>query len=455
MSPLGPSSRRVVQSLRKAEAPMTIPASGQRRIRIRRIPKRSRFNSGGFALAVALFAAALVAVAAFAILFPNPRPLIPGSSGVDETQDQEIQESTDSAVSPAARPVYRHSVIPGGVFTPEELKDALVEDAVAAAHYKDVDAAAIKPAVVKEDRYAYVSYRKDDQIFWTRNKVRLAAGETILTDGTNEIRARCGNCISESPMLPVAEAEAEPDLAELDRLVDESDPGTEPLLAAAVRSVLESPGGALGPGGTGGSGGIGGPGGGPASGFGSGETPSEGGGPGGVGGVGPTGFGGSRRPPTGGPTFFAPGGSGPDGDGTSGSNPPGGDPPGGTPPGSLPPWSGGPGPGGPTDNPGNPFVPPGNPGGPWIPPGIDPPPGYTPPPGGGNPPGSELDPPGGPHDPPPGGPSDPPEGGPEDPTTREVPAEPAAVPEPGLLILMGSGAAAALARKLRRNSKPG
>ena len=106
------------------------------------------------------------------------------------------------------RPIYRLSVVPGGVYTPDELRTVLAQDAIAATHYQGLDPNAVRTETVKQARFAYVSYRKNDQIFWTRNKVRLSEGETVLTDGANEIRARCGNCISETPQLPVAASRA-------------------------------------------------------------------------------------------------------------------------------------------------------------------------------------------------------------------------------------------------------
>ena len=143
--------------------------------------------------------------------------------------------SLDALVG-ADRPVYRHSVVAGGVYTPDELRDVLVQDAIAATHYQGLNQSAIRTETVKRDRFAYVSYRKNDQIFWTRNKVKLSEGETVLTDGNKEIRARCGNCISETPQLPVAEIE--PASVEFDQLVDDSG---DPFLSAAIRSALESP----------------------------------------------------------------------------------------------------------------------------------------------------------------------------------------------------------------------
>ena len=317
------------------------------------------------------------------------------------------------------RPIYRHSVVPGGVYTPDELRDALALDAVVAAHYTGLDANAIRADIVTRDRFAYVSYRKNDRIYWTRNKVLLTEGETILTDGASQIRARCGNCISDTPMLPVAESE--PDPVEFDRLVDESEPANagEPSLAAAVGplgSDYSGPGGFAAPGGFAGgpAGGAGGPVGGASA---SGETGVPPGasivgeGPRG-GGSFPAGFPGLAGPSFGGPAGFP-----------------------GVGPSSVP------SPGGPTSGEPfteSPFVPPGTT--PWLPPGVIPPPGFSPPPGFGPPPPdfsplpeSEPIPPGSDQDDGPGGGS----------------PDPVSVPEPGTILLVGGGAAAALFRKLR------
>ena len=118
---------------------------------------------------------------------------------------------------PELRAVFKYSVVPSGVYSAEELKRALL-DPVVAAHYAKVDPARIHTEFLKTDHYAYVSYRKGDKIYWTKNKVLLRGGEAILTDGQTRIRSRCGNCISEQPLEPTAADE--PDLVEFDRLVD-------------------------------------------------------------------------------------------------------------------------------------------------------------------------------------------------------------------------------------------
>jgi hypothetical protein len=124
-------------------------------------------------------------------------------------------ESTPSSVR---RVTYNYSVIPGGAFSAQELKRALSRDPVAGQHYKDLDPSTMRPVVLTADRYAHVSYRVGERVFWTAKRVRIRSGETILSNGQTEIRARCGNCISMEPLMPTSEEEPAP--MELDALTD-------------------------------------------------------------------------------------------------------------------------------------------------------------------------------------------------------------------------------------------
>lgn len=127
------------------------------------------------------------------------------------------------AVKPATL-VYRHSVIPGGVQSASELAAAIARDSVVSAHYADVNVAAMRAITVDKPRMVHVSYRIGDKIYWTRNKVRLAEGEVLLTDGTHLVRARCGNRIAD----------------EVNGMMLDSDPATEelqPLFTAADEDI--------------------------------------------------------------------------------------------------------------------------------------------------------------------------------------------------------------------------
>ncbi|MBA3975878.1 MAG: hypothetical protein C0504_16860 [Candidatus Solibacter sp.] len=102
------------------------------------------------------------------------------------------------------RLVYPYSVVPGGIEETAEIAGVLSQDAVVEAHYRGFRADLARTMVLGQPRMVYVSYRVKDQIYWTRNKVELKKGEKVITDGKQQIRARCGNRISDAPMAPMA-----------------------------------------------------------------------------------------------------------------------------------------------------------------------------------------------------------------------------------------------------------
>lgn len=96
----------------------------------------------------------------------------------------------------------RYSVIPGGVHSKKQLARVLATDPVVARHYANFDLHNLRFFRLRHGRDAYVSYRLGNLIFWTSRKIRLFAGETLLTDGVHLARARCGNRVSFSPKQP-------------------------------------------------------------------------------------------------------------------------------------------------------------------------------------------------------------------------------------------------------------
>lgn len=138
----------------------------------------------------------------------------------------------------AARPIFNGSVVPGGVYSPAELRAAIERDAVVAAHYGDVRLEQMQAVTLTTGRSAYVSYRKGDRIDWTRERVWLEAGETVLTDGTTMIRARCGNCVSD--VMHEGATAVEPAPGELDEFVvpPTADSGVDPVASAAEAQLI-------------------------------------------------------------------------------------------------------------------------------------------------------------------------------------------------------------------------
>jgi PEP-CTERM motif-containing protein len=135
-----------------------------------------------------------------------------------DPEDEEISaEATDApffledppSVSNEAteRPVYPFSIVAGGVRSVEEVRDRIHADRLVAEHYRDLDVGRIRRVRLEESRLEYVSYRRDDKVYWTRKALRIPAGEDVLTDGANLVRARCGNRLSELPQEPVSDDE--------------------------------------------------------------------------------------------------------------------------------------------------------------------------------------------------------------------------------------------------------
>ena len=133
------------------------------------------------------------------------------------------------------RLVYPYSVVPGGVQSGEELRDASLHDPTVATHYAAFDFKRARVVEVQQPELVYLSYRKGSHVYWMHKQASLRKGEKLLTDGKITARTRCGNQVS---VLPRAEtAPDEPTLAELDR-PDGVASGIDQLLPSNFNSNL-------------------------------------------------------------------------------------------------------------------------------------------------------------------------------------------------------------------------
>lgn len=105
--------------------------------------------------------------------------------------------------------VYPYSVVAGGVESREDIDESIRRDPIVAEHYAGIDKNRMEVVNLRNDTSAYVSFRKNGAIYWTSKKVHVPQGERVLSDGTNCIRARCGNRISWKPRGPVLQNESE------------------------------------------------------------------------------------------------------------------------------------------------------------------------------------------------------------------------------------------------------
>jgi len=123
------------------------------------------------------------------------------------------------------RKVYPYSVVPGGVKDARELKWAAQHDPVVAMHYAGFDYDHARVVRLTLARTAYISYRIGNKVYWTRHRVSLKKGETVITDGKITARTRCANRVEEVPQQ--ATSQSEPPAAKFEEPV-------QPLAGTAI-----------------------------------------------------------------------------------------------------------------------------------------------------------------------------------------------------------------------------
>lgn len=198
-----------------ANQPESLPGSDKVRRRVRRRPtRRHRRNrllrraflivllvSLGFGLTkVALNHLSPSLFRASSLLQPDRKSAEASRNSLVLAQ-QEVLQQTEN------RPVYPYSVVPGGVKDVSELKWAAEHDPVVAAHYAGFDYDHARVVRLVLERTAYISYRIGNKVYWTRRRIKLKKGETVITDGRITARTRCANRVEEVPQQATSSSE--------------------------------------------------------------------------------------------------------------------------------------------------------------------------------------------------------------------------------------------------------
>jgi hypothetical protein len=234
--------------------------------RTRRRSKRRRYAIGRTVGALSLLG--LIAVIAWSVFLRHSEPsstqIAPRSGWTFANAGLNLATGTQPTLSSQAfgqseRAVYRYSVVPGGVRTVDELRQASDHDPIVAAHYTGFDFRKARVVQVKQPKLVYLSYRIGDQLLWTKRRLSLHVGETLITDGRTTARGRCGNQVS--GVLHMRTSPAEPSVEALDQLIAIPAARPIPLESALVPSGFAtadlppgigtrglSPGGGLPPG---------------------------------------------------------------------------------------------------------------------------------------------------------------------------------------------------------------
>lgn len=114
----------------------------------------------------------------------------------------------------SARAVFPYSVVPGGVRDAQELQKAASVDPVVGKHYSDFQIGKARTVRLDRPMAMYVSYRRNNKVFWTKSRMMIPAGETLISDGENLARVRCGNRLSPVAVKPVAATEPDKEALE-------------------------------------------------------------------------------------------------------------------------------------------------------------------------------------------------------------------------------------------------
>ena len=140
-------------------------------------------------------------------LFRASKSAEPSREAVEASRHILLLTQQESLRQIENHPVYPYSVVPGGVTDARELKWAAQHDPVVASHYAGFDYDHARVVRLLLARAAYVSYRIGNDVYWTRHRVKLKKGETVITDGKIIVRSRCGNRVEEVPQQATSSSE--------------------------------------------------------------------------------------------------------------------------------------------------------------------------------------------------------------------------------------------------------
>ena len=186
-------------------------------------------------LAVGVIAVFIAGVSSLALQYLSPsmfhaRQSAPPALKLSENRSRASELSQVLSHAEPPRPVYPYSVVPGGIEDAKELKWVAEHDPIVAAHYAGFDYNRARVVRLALAQTVYLSYRIGNHIYWTRRRVTLHKGETLITDGRMTARTRCANRVEQAPQEQAA-SPVEPPVQKFD----------EPLRAGEGTAIQAPP----------------------------------------------------------------------------------------------------------------------------------------------------------------------------------------------------------------------
>lgn len=159
---------------------------------------------------LALECGVLTGAAIFALLtLPLPEPLnnLRGANK-GSVREAEYRKRPDAIFEEhGIRPVYPHSLIPGGVRDAKEFGRVLASDPRLANFFRGFDATTVRPCTLPQGRY-FVTVREGQSITWSKRPIEKG-NQPCLTDGIRTILTKCGNEVAFTPQDPSQEITSE------------------------------------------------------------------------------------------------------------------------------------------------------------------------------------------------------------------------------------------------------
>ena len=183
-------------------------------------PRRSR-SSPRATLALILAVVALVLALAAIVLtaltlreLRRARPPEPTPTVSQEELDSFWQEQVEAGALEPGRPAPERPwyglCAKYSIRSPEDFRATVESDPLLRERFAAFDWENARLVSIPSETLVHVSYRKDGQIAWTRRKLKLRAGEKVITDGAVTVRTYCCNEIVDAPMRPTRVDEPSP-----------------------------------------------------------------------------------------------------------------------------------------------------------------------------------------------------------------------------------------------------
>jgi PEP-CTERM motif len=222
-----------------------VPENGNVQVVVRRRRRTRRHRQNQLIrrwLAVGFVGVFIAGVSTLALQYLSPslfhaRQSEPPALRLSENRSRAtLMDQALSHVQPP-RPVYPYSVVPGGVEDVKELKWVAEHDPIVAAHYAGFDYNRARVVRLALAQTVYLSYRIGNHIYWTRRRVTLHKGETLITDGRMTARTRCANRVEQAPQEQAA-SPVEPPVQKFDEPIRAGEGTAMEVPPAAFESSL-------------------------------------------------------------------------------------------------------------------------------------------------------------------------------------------------------------------------